>query len=82
MKSYELFVNFEDDDNVVEKINTNTLITTGENDIGSTPEMAHNLKNKIKNSKIQIIKNGKHLCNIECAQVFNITIKEFIDNNV
>jgi pimeloyl-ACP methyl ester carboxylesterase len=81
LKSYELFVNFKDNDDIIRKINTNTLITTGENDIGSTPEMAQNLSKKINNSKFQIIKSGRHLCSIECAEVFNITIKEFIDNN-
>ena len=43
LKSYEFFVNFVDDDEVLKKINTNTLITTGENDEGSTPEMSRNL---------------------------------------
>jgi len=81
LKSYDLFVNFKDDDDTINKINTNTLITTGENDVGSTPEMARNLSKKIKNSKVQIIKNGKHLCNIECAEIFNITIKKFIDKH-
>ena len=27
------------------------------------------------------IKEGKHLCSIECADDVNITFKKFIDNN-
>jgi len=81
LKSYEPFVHYQDDDNMIKKINVNTLITTGENDIGSTPEMAKNLSSKIKESKFIEIKNGKHLCSIECAKNVNIVFKEFIDQH-
>ena len=81
LKSYELFVNYNDDDDIIKKIKVNTLITTGENDVGSTPEMAKNLSKVIKGSKFIEIKKGKHLCSIECAENVNITFKEFIDNN-
>ena len=79
LKSYEIFVNFVDDDNMLKKINVNTLITTGENDVGSTPEMSDNLSKMIQGSKFTEIKKGKHLCSIECADDVNITFKEFID---
>jgi len=81
LKCYEIFVNYTDDDNIIKKINVNTLITTGENDVGSTPEMSRNLNKVIKNSKFIEIKKGKHLCSIECANDVNITFKEFIDIN-
>ena len=63
------------------KINTNTLVTTGQYDLGSTTEMAKNLAKQIKSTKYIEIKNGKHLCNIECAENFNKTIELFIDQN-
>ena len=63
------------------KINTNTLVTTGQYDVGSTTKMAKNLTEKIKDAKYTEIKNGKHLCNIECAEKFNKTIELFIDRN-
>ena len=66
---------------MVAKINVNTLITTGENDVGSTPEMARNLSKAIQGSKFAEIKKGKHLCSIECSDDVNITFKEFIDKN-
>jgi len=81
LKCYELFTHYIDDDDEIEKINVNTLITTGEHDVRSTPEMARNLNKVIKNSKFVEIKKGKHLCSIECADDVNITFKEFIDEN-
>ena len=81
LKSYEPFVHYQDDDKMIKKINVNTLITTGENDVGSTPEMARNLSKVIQRSKFVEIKKGKHLCSIECADNVNIIFKEFIDKN-
>jgi len=81
LKCYELFVNYNDDDSMIKKINVNTLITAGENDVGSTPEMSKNLSKMIQNSKFVEIRKGKHLCGIECANNVNITFKEFIDKH-
>ena len=81
LKCYEIFLNYIDDDNMLKKINANTLITTGENDVGSTPEMSKNLSKAIQVSKFVEIKRGKHLCSIECANDVNIIFKEFIDKN-
>jgi len=81
LKCYELFVNYNDDDSMIKKINVNTLITTGENDVGSTPEMSKNLSKMIQHSKFVEIRKGKHLCGIECANDVNITFKEFIDKH-
>jgi pimeloyl-ACP methyl ester carboxylesterase len=47
IKVYELFVNHKNDEDF-EKIKVNTLITTGENDIGSTIEMSQELNKIIK----------------------------------
>jgi len=81
LKCYEIFVNYIDDDSILKKIKVNTLITTGENDVGSTPEMSKNLSKIIQGSKFVEIKKGKHLCSIECADDVNIIFKEFIDKN-
>ena len=81
LKCYEIFVNYIDDDNMLKKINSNTLITTGENDVGSTPEMSRNLNKIIQGSKFIEIKKGKHLCSIECADDVNIKFKKFIDQH-
>ena len=80
IKAYELFANYRDNDDLG-KIKTKTLIMTGENDVGSTPEMSMNLSKKIKGSKYVEIKGGKHLCSIECPDDVNMTLKQFIDEN-
>ena len=81
LKCYEIFVNYIDDDNILKKIKVNTLITTGENDIGSTPEMSRNLSKIIQQSRFVEIKKGKHLCSIECSNDVNITFKNFLDQH-
>ena len=81
LKAYKLFVNYDDDDKILNDINVNTLVTTGQHDLGSTTDMAKNLSEKIKRAKFIEIKNGKHLCNIECAEEFNKVIELFVDQN-
>jgi (E)-2-((N-methylformamido)methylene)succinate hydrolase len=80
LKIYELFVKHKDNEKF-ENIKSKTLIMTGENDIGSTPEMSINLSKEIANSKVKIVSQGKHLCGIECADDVNKIIKEFIEND-
>ena len=79
LKAYKLFVFYEDDDEILNKININTIVTTGQFDVGSTPEMGKNLSSKIKGSQYVEIINGKHLCNIESADEYNKTLKKFFD---
>jgi len=81
LKIYKLFVHHEDNDESIKKISANTLVVTGRDDIGSKPKMSEEISKLISGSLCKIIEKGKHLCNIECAENFNITIKEFIDNN-
>jgi pimeloyl-ACP methyl ester carboxylesterase len=80
LKVYALFVNHKNDEDF-KKIKVNTLVMTGENDAGSTIEMSEELNKIITNSELKIIKKGKHLCGIECADDVNLTIKRFVDKN-
>jgi pimeloyl-ACP methyl ester carboxylesterase len=80
LKVYELFVKHKNDEDF-KKIQTKTLVMTGEHDIGSTIEMSQQLNNVIMDSELKIIKEGKHLCGIECADEVNLTIKNFIDKH-
>jgi pimeloyl-ACP methyl ester carboxylesterase len=80
LKVYELFVKHKDDEKF-ENIKTKTLIMTGENDIGSTPEMSKNLSDEVTNSKVKIITKGKHLCSIECSDDINNAIREHIKDD-
>ena len=63
------------------KITANTLVMTGEYDIGSTVKMSQELNALISKSQLKIIKDGKHLCGIECADDVNLTIKNFIGSD-
>ena len=80
LKVYKFFVEHQDDDMKIKQIKAKTLIITGEEDIGSKPRMSKEISKLIDGSLCKIIKNGKHLCNIECAENFNVIIKKFIDN--
>ena len=80
LKVYELFVGHKNDEDF-EKIYCKTLVMTGEHDFGSTIEMSQQLNDIIKNSELKIVKDGKHLCGIECADDVNLTIKNFVDKN-
>ena len=80
LKVYELFVLHKNDENF-QNIKVNTLVMTGENDVGSTVDMSKKLSEVISNSQLKVIKDGKHLCGIECADDVNKTIKEFIEND-
>ena len=80
LKAYKLFANHQDDIDIIKNIKTKTLIMTGSGDTGSTVEMSKYLSNDLVNSSFIEIKNGKHLCSIECADDVNINLKNFINN--
>jgi pimeloyl-ACP methyl ester carboxylesterase len=80
LKAYKLFANHRDDIELIKKIDTQTLIITGSDDPGSTVTMSKSLSKDLANSKFVEVKNGKHLCSIECADDVNIALKNFIYN--
>ena len=80
LKAYKLFANHRDDIESIKKIDAQTLIMTGSDDPGSTVAMSKSLAKDLINSKFVEVKNGKHLCSIECADDVNIALKNFIYN--
>ena len=56
-----------------------TLIMTGENEVGSTPNMSIKLNQKINNSKLYIVPNAKHMATFERADLVNVEIDKFIN---
>jgi pimeloyl-ACP methyl ester carboxylesterase len=80
LKAYELFANHYDDIDSIKKIDRKTLVMTGSDDTGSTPEMSKELVKDLVNSTYIEIQNGKHLCSIECSDDVNINLKKFINN--
>ena len=80
IKAYELFANHKDNVSAIQKIDRKTLVMTGSDDLGSSPAMSKELVKDLTNSSYIEIKNGKHLCSIECADDVNINIKNFINS--
>ena len=80
LKVYELFVRHQNDEDF-NKIQNHTLVMTGEYDIGSTVKMSQELNALIPKSQLKIIKDGKHLCGIECADDVNSSLNNFIKEN-
>jgi pimeloyl-ACP methyl ester carboxylesterase len=80
LKAYKLFAYHQDNSDLIKKIKTRTLIMTGSGDTGSTVKMSKSLSDDLTNSSFIEIKNGKHLCSIECADDVNINLKNFINN--
>jgi 3-oxoadipate enol-lactonase len=61
------------------KIKAPTLILTGRQDPACTVDQAIVLNRMIDGSKLVILEDAAHLSNIEQPEVFNRTIREFID---
>ena len=56
-----------------------TLVMTGKNEVGSTPEMSEKLHKKIANSELCIIPNAKHMATFEQDKLVNSKISSFIN---
>ncbi|MBC7195142.1 MAG: alpha/beta hydrolase [Caldisericia bacterium] len=65
-------------ENEVEKIENETLVIVGEKDRIVPKANGINLKEKLKNSKLYIIKDAGHLCFIEKYEEFNEVVKNFL----
>ena len=78
LPAYKLFVNADKYKLDFSNLNIPTLIMTGENDIGSTPEMSQLLGKKINNSNVCIIPKAKHMVTYEKANSVNIEISNFL----
>ena len=61
---------------LVDTINCPCFIITGENDVNSTPSMAHALSERIKSSKVKILRGLAHGAPIEAPKKFAKVIKE------
>ncbi|MCS7244794.1 MAG: alpha/beta hydrolase [candidate division WOR-3 bacterium] len=70
--------NRSDNVDLLDKIDIPTLIIASEKDEISTIEDAKLMNEKIKNSKLVILKNCKHISNIDCKDEFNRTLDEFL----
>ena len=58
-----------------------TLIMTGENDIGSNPRMANFMHKKIQNSKLIILPRLRHSLLVEAPLIVATHLKDFLNKN-
>jgi pimeloyl-ACP methyl ester carboxylesterase len=54
------------------------LVMVGEQDLGTPPEMAHQIHANLPNSQLVLIKEAAHIANIEQPGVFNRALTEFM----
>lgn len=59
-------------------ISTPTLVLVGDQDAGTTPEIAESIAAAIPDSRLEILPQASHLLNIEQAQLFNLMLLEFL----
>ena len=79
LSAYKLFVESDNYTLNFSNFNMPTLIMTGENEIGSTPNMSKMLHQEINNSKLYIIPKAKHMATYEKADEVNDKIINFIE---
>ena len=78
LPAYKIFVNSDNYQINYSNFNIQTLIMTGENEVGSTPLMSEGISKEIKNSSLYLIKNAKHGATIEQAETVNKKIYKFL----
>ena len=78
--AYKVFVESDKNKLDLSKFRMPTLIMTGENEEGSTPEMSKELNKDIINSILHIIKDAKHGATIEKANYVNHQLSKFLFN--
>lgn len=60
------------------EIKAPVLVVTGEDDSGSTPEMARCMSDAIPNAKCRIIPGVRHMLPVEAKEELNATLKAFL----
>lgn len=63
----------------LKQISQPTFILTGEDDIGSNPEMAKQMHKEIAHSEVFIVPGMKHMLPMEGADIVNKAIRFFIE---
>lgn len=62
----------------ISRIDCPTLVTTGEDDTGSTPTMAWRMAKEIPGARVTIIPGGRHMMPMEMAQEVNRELDRFL----
>lgn len=80
LAAYTLFATADEDLwPQIHQINIPTQIITGEHDVGSNPEMARQMHEKIVHSELMIVPNMRHMLPMEGSKIVNEAIRSFIE---
>ena len=82
-KIYQLLVDGVDE--LVEKklsINCPTLVLTGDEDYGNSPEMSKEISKQIDHSQTMILKGLRHMALIEAPEILNKILIEFLNERL
>jgi pimeloyl-ACP methyl ester carboxylesterase len=79
LKAYKVFATADQEIwEKLEQIDSPTLIITGEEDIGSSPEMSRQMHKKIKGSELIIVPSIRHMLPIEGKDIVNQILHTFV----
>lgn len=62
----------------VRRITAPTLIVVGDEDVGTPPQMAREIQQRISGSRLEILPNAAHLAPVEQAEAFNSLMLGFL----
>ena len=62
----------------IRAIDRPTLVVVGENDPGTPPSAAELIHERIAGSKLVVLADSAHFCNVEQAGAFNAALEEFL----
>lgn len=81
LPAYRMFARADDElSGKLKHIRVPTLVVTGEQDVGSTPEMARRMSEEIPGATLQIISRVRHMLPVEAAGDFNSLLDAFLSN--
>ena len=63
-------------------INCPTLVLTGDEDYGNSPQMSMEISKQIKGSRLEILSGLRHMALVEDAPTVNKIIIEFLIDNI
>ena len=62
----------------IRAIDRPTLVVVGEDDPGTPPSAAEVIHDRVSGSKLVVLPDSAHFCNVEQARPFNAALEEFL----
>lgn len=57
-----------------------TLVMTGDQDFGNSPQMSRAIANEIKGARLVILEGLRHMAMVEAPEIFNRELRSFLDD--